>query len=127
MGSLPSSTQQITVEESVHMLKSKREAAGLSLCPLTRPHSPRQARSLGEALPQRPAREPAWAPSVGRAGMRQGCRGNTGHLSPPRARECTCTCVCVPVSPGPCDTRLGTRSGRRALWGPAFLVCSECC
>lgn len=40
VGSLPSSTRQTTVEESVHMLKSKREAAGLSLCPLTRSPQP---------------------------------------------------------------------------------------
>ena len=103
MGSLPSSTQQITVEESVHMLKSKREAAGLSLCPLTRPHSPRQARSLGEALPQRPAREPAWAPSVGRAGMRRGAEATRATSPLPgrlnaRARVCACQSPRAPAT-----------------------------
>ena len=98
MGSLPLSTWQTTFEDLVHTLKSKREAAGPRRhrpVPSPAPHTPRQACSLRMKLPQRLARDPTWAPSVGRAGTRRGAEAT--RATPPSCHVCACEWACMSV------------------------------
>lgn len=99
MGSLPSSTRQTTSEESVHTLKSKREAAGprshrpVPCHPPPTPHDRPEA--SGRRCPRGRLRTPPGLPVWAEQGRGEVQRQHGPALPSRRVRACGCACMSV--------------------------------